>query len=89
MKFDVSKVPFKPDFIWASPPCESFSVASIGHHWNVDNTPKTQEAVDGMARVEKTIELIEQLQATYCASCFLCRVSPVTPLLTVNMATLG
>lgn len=65
MKFDVSKVPFKPDFVWASPPCESFSVASIGHHWNVDNTPKTQEAVEGMARVEKAIELIEQLQATY------------------------
>ena len=23
----------QPDFIWASPPCTAFSVASIGHHW--------------------------------------------------------
>lgn len=23
----------QPDFVWASPPCTSFSVASIGHHW--------------------------------------------------------
>ena len=27
LKFDVSKVPFKPDIIWASPPCTGFSVA--------------------------------------------------------------
>ena len=23
----------KPDFVWASPPCTAFSVASMGHHW--------------------------------------------------------
>jgi hypothetical protein len=23
----------RPDFIWSSPPCTAFSVASIGHHW--------------------------------------------------------
>jgi site-specific DNA-cytosine methylase len=23
----------QPDFVWASPPCTAFSVASIGHHW--------------------------------------------------------
>ena len=39
-KFDVSVVPFVPDFIWASPPCTYFSVASIGKHWNKNNTPK-------------------------------------------------
>ena len=33
MDFDVSKVPFRPDILWASPPCETFSVASLGHHW--------------------------------------------------------
>ena len=36
LDFDVSKVPFKPDIIWASPPCTGFSVAAIGHHWSYD-----------------------------------------------------
>lgn len=58
MDFDIAKLPAKPDVIWASPPCETFSVASIGHHWNKDQTPKTQAAEEGKARVLKTIEII-------------------------------
>ncbi len=65
LAFDTAKVPFQPDIIWASPPCESFSVASIGHHWNVDNTPKTDNAIHGMAMVEKTIAIIEELKPTW------------------------
>ena len=41
-------IPFSPDVIWASPPCTYFSVASIGHHWNKDDTPKTKEALLGL-----------------------------------------
>ena len=47
------------DFIWASPPCTSFSVASIGHHWNKDNTPKTPDALLGVEIVKKTLSLIK------------------------------
>lgn len=65
MDFDVSKVPFTPDVIWASPPCETFSVASIGHHWNTDNTPKTEAAEQGMRQVIKAIELIDKLKPKY------------------------
>ena len=25
-------IPFKPDMIWASPPCTTYSIAAIGHH---------------------------------------------------------
>ena len=33
-----------PDVIWASPPCEKFSVAAIGKHWiKGTNTPKTED----------------------------------------------
>jgi hypothetical protein len=46
------------DFIWASPPCETWSVSSIGHHWNKDNTPKTPEAENGIDIVMATIELV-------------------------------
>jgi site-specific DNA-cytosine methylase len=47
LKFDVSKVPFKPDIIWASPPCTGFSVAAIGRNWEkteTDAIPKTDTA---------------------------------------------
>jgi site-specific DNA-cytosine methylase len=68
MAFDTSKVPFKPDVIWASPPCETFSVASIGHHWTGGKQgyiPKTQASLDGIDRVKKTIAIIDELKPTY------------------------
>lgn len=54
----------KPDFIWASPPCTAFSVASISHHWdNSSGTPlpKTDAAIYNQRLVAKTIELIKEL----------------------------
>jgi hypothetical protein len=52
----------QPDFVWASPPCTAFSVASIGHHWNADHTPKTQAAVKSMELVAHTRALLEGLR---------------------------
>jgi len=54
----------QPDFVWASPPCTAFSVASIGHHWTGGArayVPKTQAAVDSQHLVAHTRKLIEQL----------------------------
>jgi hypothetical protein len=51
----------KPDIIWASPPCEHFSVSSIGRHWYKDNTPKTVEASDSAKLVIATLNLIKEL----------------------------
>lgn len=68
MQFDVSKVPFKPDVIWASPPCTTFSVASIGHHWSGDRynkTPKTQEAINGILLVRKTLQIIDHFKPRF------------------------
>lgn len=65
LQFDVNKLPWKPDIIWASPPCEGFSVASIGHHWNHDNTPKTKKAALSVQIVEKTLSIIEELKPRY------------------------
>ena len=59
LNFDCTKVPFIPDVIWASPPCTFFSVASIGKHWNIDNTPKTENAKLGVLIVKKLIEIID------------------------------
>ena len=65
LDFDTTKVPFKPDIIWASPPCTYFSVASISKHWNKDHTPKTEQAVFGVKVVNKTIEIIKVLNPKY------------------------
>lgn len=51
-----------PDIVWASPPCTYFSVASIGHHWNQDHTPKTKEAIHGVNIVKKTMEIINDIK---------------------------
>ena len=68
LKFDVSKVPFKPDIIWASPPCTGFSVAAIGRNWDkteTDAIPKTDTARLGIELVKKTIEIIEHFKPQY------------------------
>jgi len=46
------------DILWASPPCTTFSVASIGRHWNKDNTPKTDSCKLGLKLLENTIKFI-------------------------------
>ena len=55
---EIKDIPFIPDMIWASPPCTYFSVASIGHHWNKDHTPKTENALLGVELVQKTLDII-------------------------------
>ena len=69
--FDPSKVPFKPDIIWASPPCTAFSVASCWLHWGVDSknpekrVPQTQKAQLGIDIVKKTLAIIEHFKPKY------------------------
>lgn len=68
LDFDVNKVPFQPDVIWASPPCTGFSVAAIGHHWDGGKgayIPKTDTARLGIELVKKTIEVINHFQPKY------------------------
>lgn len=48
------------DVLWASPPCQGFSVAVIGRNWNFDKTPKTDSARLAMELAKKAIALIEQ-----------------------------
>lgn len=50
------------DCMWLSPPCTCFSVASIGHHWNADKTPKTDGARTALSIVEKCVEIIEAVK---------------------------
>ena len=54
----------RPDFIWASPPCQKFSVASIGYYWQGGRgncVPKRPEVYEAIALVEHTVSLMQTL----------------------------
>ena len=58
----------KPDIIWASPPCTTFSIASIGYHWTGGKEayiPKTENCKLGLKIVEKAISIIKELNPQY------------------------
>ena len=65
LDFEPNMCPFIPDVIWASPPCETFSVASIGRHWTsgYEFKPKTDRAVHGIIVLERLHELIRRYLA--------------------------
>lgn len=62
LEFDVDKVPFTPDVLWASPPCTGFSVAAMGHHWTGGKgayIPSTDISRLGIEIVNKTLSIID------------------------------
>lgn len=68
LKFDYSKVPFKPDIIWFSPPCTAFSVASMWRHWlrtPSGHIPKSKKARECIALAKKCLEIIEHYKPKY------------------------
>jgi len=60
LNFDINKVPFKPDIIWASPPCTTYSIAAISHH-RPKNKPLSSFAIKSDLIVKKTLEIIKEL----------------------------
>lgn len=65
LKFDYKQVLFIPDVIWASPPCTSFSVASMYHHWKyIDGqpVPQTDRARLGVMLAKKAWTIIRHYQ---------------------------
>ena len=51
------------DVIWASPPCTTFSVASIGRHWKHEKP--SGEALIGNKILAKTLEIINICRPKY------------------------
>lgn len=58
-------LPWRPDVVLASPPCEAFSVARIGVNWNHDHTPKTDRARLGLEILEAFMRLLNDLAPTF------------------------
>lgn len=66
--FRLDRVPYKPDIIWCSPPCQTFSVASISTYYKGGAgayTPKKAETYMGMAYVQKAIDIINHFKPKY------------------------
>ncbi len=58
--------PFDARILWASPPCNAFSVAAIGKNWDkITREPTTKTAEYGLAVLYKTIQLIDLLEPNW------------------------
>ncbi len=66
MDFDANTLgDWKPDVIWASIPCDCFSVASIGSNWTGGKEayiPKRPQSEMAIRIAKKTLEIIDMLQ---------------------------
>ncbi len=62
---DTDILPWVPDIILASPPCQAFSVMTIGRNWTIEHTPKTEKAELAIRLVEATRRIIEELSPIY------------------------
>lgn len=63
-----SDFPYQPDMLWASPPCEGFSVAAIGANWTGGKNgyvPKSESAYRSIQLALNAIRLIEELKPTW------------------------
>jgi hypothetical protein len=60
----VNQIPFKPDMIWASPPCITYSIAAISHHRD-NEKPKTDFAKKSDRLVLNTLKLINHFGCDY------------------------
>ena len=58
-------LPWRPDLILASPPCEGFSVMNIGKNWYHDGRPKTDRARLAVELVEATLRIIREVKPAY------------------------
>jgi hypothetical protein len=67
LDFNVNMLPEKfrnPDFVWASPPCTTFSIASVYRYWK-NGKPSNEKTLKGIRIVKKTISLINELNPKY------------------------
>ena len=56
---------WRPDVILASPPCEAFSVMTIGRNWTREHEPKTDKARLALELVGHTTYAIHWLKPTF------------------------
>ena len=65
LELDPGRLPYRPDLLLASPPCEGFSVMNIGKNWHHDGTPKTDTARLALRLVEATLSIVRAIEPTF------------------------
>ena len=60
----VEQIPFKPDMIWASPPCTTYSIAAIYRHRD-NQKPKTEFAKKSDRLVINTLKIINYFDCNF------------------------
>lgn len=58
-------IPLAPDVIWASPPCNTFSVAAFQRHHRDHNTAKSEQAQHVDMAIHNTFNLISQFEPRF------------------------
>lgn len=59
LKFRIRHLPWQPDVILASPPCEAFSTMVMGRNWTHAGEPKTEKAEIARVLVKRTRAFID------------------------------
>jgi hypothetical protein len=62
---DLSPMVDRFDILWSSPPCEAFSVASIGRYWKrggLSPIPRGDKAIYGLSLLEESIRIISVIR---------------------------
>jgi site-specific DNA-cytosine methylase len=68
LNLKIKDIPFKfrrPYILWASPPCQAFSIASVSRHWHKGRIPKSEKAYISCQLVFKVFWLINRLKPKY------------------------
>lgn len=67
LDFNIDMLPEEfrnPDIVWASPPCQTFSIASVYRYWK-NHKPINEKCLRGLAIAKKTTEIIKQLNPKF------------------------
>ncbi len=70
LEFNKHSLPrrWKPDVIWASPPCQGFTITTVYQNWTKRNgvaVPISEKARYALLLVTKTLQIIETLRPVY------------------------
>jgi hypothetical protein len=58
-------LPWQPDVVLASPPCERFTTMQIGRNWLPSGEPRNDQAAAAVELVGATIRLIRELEPAF------------------------